>query len=89
MSDKQGKLWQVDIEVSYEMVVEAETLEEAIAWAEEHYRDGLDDISYPGVYGSSMSKDPLNECPPDWKHCSPYNASGDKTVDQYFEKEES
>lgn len=80
MSEK--KLFKVDLEVSFEMVVEAESVEEATRWAEEHYKDGLDDVGYPSVFGSVMGSKPLDKCPPDWKGCCPYNSDDKRTVDQ-------
>lgn len=82
------KLFQVNLEVTYDMVVEAESAEEAQKWAEEHYRDGLDDVSYPGVWGSVLGNEPLDKCPSDWRGCPPYNGDGTRTVDQYFEKKD-
>jgi hypothetical protein len=87
MSEKEQeqKLYQVDVEVTFEMVVAAESAEEARMWAEENYKDGLYDTCYPGVWGSVLGNKPLDKCPKDWKGVSPYNAPQNKTVDQYFD----
>lgn len=83
MSEK--KLYQVDIEVSIDMVVAAESEEEARRIAERDYQKVLDDVAYPGVE-AVMAHGPLTKCPSDWSGCLPYNSDDDRTVDQWFEE---
>jgi len=83
MSEK--KLYQVDVEITIDMVIAAESEAEARRIAEQNYKDELDQTSYPGVYASSVNG-PLTKCPSDWNGCSPHNSDDDRTVDQWFEE---
>ena len=83
MSEK--KLYQVDVEITIDMVVAAESEAEARRLAERDYKKALDDVAYPGVE-AAMVHGPLTECRSDWNGCLPYNSDDERTVDQWFEK---
>lgn len=81
------KLYQVEMEVTFDMVVAAESAEEAKKFAEKNFQQGLDDTCYPGA-GAAFVDGPLTKCPPDWDGICPYNAGDDKrTIDEYFKDE--
>ena len=80
MSEK--KLYKVDVELSYEMAVLAESPEEARQIAEENYEEELRNVAYPGYEFSPR----LMTSPKEFEGTLPYGADDDKkTVDQYFE----
>jgi hypothetical protein len=82
MSEK--KLFQVDIEITIDMVVAAESEAEARRIAERDYKNALEDVAYPDVCAAAVDG-PLTQCPSDWTGCLPYNSDDERTVDQWFE----
>jgi hypothetical protein len=83
MSEK--KLFQVNVDITIDMVIAAESKEEAERYAQENYRDELRETAYPGVMAYAPRK-PLSHCPPDWNGCPPYNSDDDRTVDEWFKE---
>lgn len=80
------KLYQVEIEIRIDMVIAAESPEEARRYAQDNYDEELRNQTYPDVYVDRPQE--ITSCPDEWEGVCPYNTDDKRTVDQYFKQEE-
>lgn len=70
------KLWTVEVELRYELVVYADTPEQAREVARDNYRDAVD----PEEWAHEMELHPGDHIPDGWADSEPYSELDDDTI---------